>query len=208
MGARRSAPPGLDYVPVPGNDPNVVFGVIRANLAGVPNSAMQAVCRRMFPVTRPKDPHAPWARPTCFHSEAVVPDWAPSDYWDPQALCRAYDQQAWDGLKDLVIHASFRFPETVSNPPSLTLQASYELVRSFARRRFVEDRNLPVVLAMHVPGRAGQDGLPPHVHVLVFCRELGPTGFGAFAARPLATDAGRAMIEDEWHAWRDEARGE
>ncbi|WP_225421512.1 MobA/MobL family protein [Sphingomonas parva] len=135
----------------------------------------------------------------------LLPSHASYDYLDPEALCRAYTQQAWDGMKDLVVITSFRFPETIAEPPSLSLQEAWELTRGFSYQRLVLDRNLAVVLAMHVPARAGKEG-PPHVHVMALARELGPCGFGAFLG-PLARDTGREIMESEWKAWRaDKAR--
>lgn len=201
MGARRPALEGLDYVPIPGSDPNLVFGVIRAVLAGVATTALMAVFRRLFPVGQPDDPEKPWPRPTCYRHDVLLPPWAPTDYLDPQTLCRAYGAQGWDGVKDLVVIASFRFPETVATPPTMTLATAYELVRAFAYQRLAVERNLATVIAMHVPGRAGQEGLPPHIHVMSLARVLGATGFGTFV-RPLASDAGRKVVEDEWAEWR------
>lgn len=201
MGARRPAPEGLDYVPVAGTDPNIVFGVIRATLGGSATTASMAVFRRLFPVAQPSDPEKPWPQPTCFKWDVLLPPWASADYLDPQTLCRAYAAQGWDGVKDLVVIASFRLPETVSEPPTMSLPTGYEIVRSLAYQKLALDRKLATILAMHVPGRAGSDGLPPHVHVMALARELGPAGFGSFV-RPLATDAGRNIIESEWAAWR------
>lgn len=178
-----------------------MFGVIRATLAGNATTAHAAVFRRLFPVAAPADPDKAWPKPTCFMHDVLLPRWANADYLDAQTLCRAYGAQGWEGVKDLVIIASFRMPETVSEPPTMTLATAYELVRSFAYRRLALDRKLATVIAMHVPGRAGSEGLPPHVHVMALARELGPAGFGSFV-RPLATDAGRKIIEAEWTAWR------
>ena len=153
-----------------------------------------------FPGRQPADPEKPWPEPTCFKWDVLLPPWASADYLDPQTLCRAYGAQGWDGVKDLVVIASFRMPETVSEPPTMSLPTAYGLVRSFAYQKLALERKLAVV-AMHVPGRAGSDGLPPHGHVMALARELGPAGFGSFV-RPLATDAGRKIIEAEWAAWR------
>jgi hypothetical protein len=207
MAAPRSAPEGLDYVPVPGSDPNLVFGVIRATLAGVPNTAMEAVMRRLFPVARPKDPHLPWPRPTCFKSDVLLPHWANSDYFDPQALCRAYDAQTWDGVRDLAIIMNFRFPEAQSvggGPPTMSLAEIYELVRSYAYLRLTLKRGLATVLAMHVPSRAGVADAAPHCHVICLSRVLSIEGFGPFIPS-LAKDAGREVIAAEFNDWRTKA---
>lgn len=200
MGARLPALPGLDYVPIPGTDPNFVFGVIRSTLSGVQNTASGAVFRRLFPVGKPEDLNKPWPRPTCYRYDVLLPDWAAADYIDPQALCRAYDQQAWDGVKDLVIIMNFRFPATVSSPPTMGLHEAYELVRGFAYERLVA-RGMATVLAMHVPARAGIVGLPPHVHVHCLPRELRIDGFGAFFPE-LTRDSGREIVEREFEEWR------
>lgn len=200
MGARLPVPPGLDYVPIPGSDANLVFGVVRASLAGNRTTAAEAVFRRLFPVAKPADVYEPWPKPTCFRPDVLLPPWACTDYYDPQNLCRAYAAQGWDGVKDLVIILSFRFPETVTSPPTMSLQSAFELVRGFALEKLTMDRHLATVLAMHVPGRAAQDRLPPHMHVMSLARELGPVGFGPFS--DLAVDAGREVIEAEWAEWR------
>ena len=142
MSAQRSAPSGLDYVPIPGSDPNLVFGVIRATLAGVPNTAMSAVFRRLFPVAKPKDPQAPWPKATCFKSDVLLPNWTNVDYYDPQMLCRAYDAQTWEGVRDLAIIINFRFPETLSSDgsaPTMSLTGAYELARFFGPRSLGHD---------------------------------------------------------------------
>lgn len=210
MGAPRSAPPGLDFVPVPGSDPNLVFGVIRATLAGSPNTALGAVFRRLFPVAKPKDPQLPWPRPTCFRHDVLLPDWANADYVDPQVLCRAYDAQTWEGVKDLAIIINFRFPETLSvagAAPTMSLTGVYELVRGYSYQKLTRERGLATVVAMHVPSRAGiVDGFP-HCHVIGLCRSVvGPAGFGPF--RPeLCRDSSRAIIEAEWKSWRANWQG-
>ena len=201
MGTRRTAPDGLDYVPIAGTDPNFVFGVIRATLGGSTTTALDAVFRRLFPVAQPSDPEKPWPQPTCFKWDVLLPPWASADYLDPQTLCRAYGAQGWDGVKDLVVIASFRMPETVSEPPTMSVATAFELVRSYCYQKLATERKLATVVAMHLPGRAGSDGLPPHAHAMALARELGPAGFGSFV-RPLATDAGRKIIETEWAAWR------
>ena len=206
MGAPRAAPDGLDYVPIPGDDPNLIFGVIRATLAGADNTATEAIMKRLFPVARPADSTGSWPKPTCYRHDVTLPPWANSDYQDPQTLCRAYGAQAWAGIKDLMLILSFRFPETVSTPPMLSLHSAFERVRGYAHEKLSIERSIACVFAMHVPGRAGLDGLPPHVHVMGLARQLGPAGFGPFV-RPLTTDAGRAIIEREWQDWcSDESR--
>ena len=142
MGAQRSAPPGLDFVPIPGSDPNLVFGVIRATLGTSTNTALGAVFRQLFPVAKPKDPQAPWPKATCFKSDVLLPDWTNVDYYDPQVPCRAYDAQTWEGVRDLAIIMNLRFPETLSSDgsaPTMSLTGAYELARFFGPRSLGHD---------------------------------------------------------------------
>ena len=203
MGTRRPPPPGLDYVPVPGDDPNFVFGVIRATLAGVPNSAAQAVFRRLFPVARPTSLEGPWPRPTCYRHDVLLPPWTSPDWVDPQALCQAYDRQCWEGVKDLAIIMNFRFPEALrrgSEAPRISLTEAYELVRGYCREKIVLERGLATVLAMHLPFLAGIDWSPPHVHACCLARVAG-LGFEAFVPE-LTRDSSRKIFEREWLDYR------
>lgn len=201
MAERRAAPPGLDYVPVPGRNPDLIFGVIRTLLAGVSNTALQAVFRRYFPVGRPEDVYRPWPEPTCFKPEVLLPFGAPIEYRDAETLCRAYDKQSWPGLKDLVVITTLRFPETVADPPTLTVLDAYELARAFAYQRLCLDRRLAVVIAFHVPAHAGVEANVPHCHIMALARTCGPLGFGELLSYPLATDLGRKVMDDEFDAW-------
>jgi hypothetical protein len=105
-------------------------------------------------------------------------------------------------MKDLVIMMNFRFPESVSVPPEISLHSAFELVRSFAYQRLSRERDMATVIAMHVPSRAAQSGAP-HVHVMGLARRCGPNGFGEFIPR-LPTDSGREIIEREFAEWREE----
>jgi hypothetical protein len=203
MGTRRPPPPGLDYVPVAGDDPNFVFGVIRATLAGVPNSASNAVFRRLFPVARPESFEAPWPRPTCYRHDVLLPPWTSPDWVDPQALCQAYDRQCWVGVKDLAIIMNFRFPEALrrgSEAPRISLTEAYELVRGYCYEKIVLERGLATILAMHLPSLAGIDWSPPHVHACSLARVVG-LGFEAFVPE-LTKDSSRKIFEREWLDYR------
>jgi hypothetical protein len=205
MSKRHKAIEGMDYVPVPGSDPNIVFGVVRSTLGGKANTATGAILGRLYPIKLATCDDAPTLNPQCYRFDVTLPNWAPSDYVNPLVAARDYDDLAWDGMKDLVIMINFRFPQAIRTPPEISLPAAWELVRGFAYQRLTCDRDLVVVLAMHVPTLAGRPGAP-HIHTMAFARRCGPTGFGEFV-RPLATDAGREIIETEFAEWRAERLG-
>lgn len=200
MGKKHAPPPGLDYAPVSGDDENLSFGVPQADCDGKgPLSLEQFVGKRLFPVQKPKDYSRPWERVTCFKSDVLLPAGASDELWDVQRLCRAYDQQCFEGIRDLAVIVTLRFPEVEAIPQIMRLTEAWEVARGFAMERLVKDRGLAVVAILHVPARAARPG-HPHVHLIAPARQLLPSGFGKFA-RPLATDEGRTLMDAEWQAW-------
>jgi len=69
-----------------------------------------------------------------------------------------------------------------------------ELHRAFARTEFVKKRNLPVVLAMHVPQLSFRFNAP-HTHLIIFGRRLLGSHFADFAADLFADDANIGCAE-------------
>jgi hypothetical protein len=202
---KHAAPPGLDYAPITGALEDVSFGVIQATPSDErTNTAEGAIFRRLYPILKPDDPAQPWSQPTCFRRDVLLPAGASDEWYDPQRLAREYDEQGFS-LKDLVVVVTLRFPEVEVLPQALKLHQAWEMARAFTLERLVRVHNLAAVCVMHVPARAARPGAP-HVHVLMPAREVLSTGFGKFA-RPLATDAGREVVDDEWAAWREAARG-
>lgn len=202
--AKKTAVPGLDYLPVSGGDENLSFGVIQAGSGAKPSaSAEAALFRRLYPVLKPQDMSAPWPDPSCFRHDVLLPRGASDGLWDARKLARAYDEQGFS-LVDLAVLVTLRFPEVEMVPQRMTLCEAWQEVRAFAFDRIVRTHNLAAVCIMHVPARAARPGAP-HVHIFVPARELLPSGFGKFA-RPLATDQGRALMDQEWAAWREAHR--
>lgn len=199
MAKKLKAPPGLDYQPVTGEIENVSFGVSQAG-GDMALTAEQFIGKRVFPVMRPKDLTLPWPKSTCFKLDARIPRGASDELWDPQRLAQAYDRQCFGTIRDLVVIVTLRFPEV--DEGRMRLHEAWRLGWGFAEK-LVDDHNVAVVAAMHVPAHAAKPGLP-HIHLMIPARQLLPSGFGKFA-RPLATDDGRALVEKAWVAWRETA---
>lgn len=198
---KHAAPPGLDYSPVTGRLEDLSFGVIQAEPGARPTrTAEGAIFRRLYPICKPDDPAMPWAKPTCFRHDVLLPPGASDEWCDPQRLARAYDEQGFS-LVDLVVAVTLRFPDVEALPQRTKLHEAWEMARAFTLGRLVRVHNVAAVCVMHVPARAARPGAP-HVHILLPAREVMPTGFGKFA-RPLATDEGRALLDAEWAAWRE-----
>jgi len=191
---KRPAPDGLDFVPVDGgSDPNLVFGVVRRRIGkGAIQTAPASVLRRLSP-GRKADVAAPW-EPTCYRWDVLLPPMAHDDCLDPKRLCEKYEEQACEGLKDLLVMMTIRFPDADR------LHAIWEDVRSFARERLCRERNLAVIAAFHLPVQIGSTN-PPHVHLMTLARELKSYGFTDFV-RPFAADPGKAIFAAEWAEWR------
>jgi hypothetical protein len=200
MNRKVSAPPGLDYSPITGEVANFSYGIIQADAAAPERTVEQAVFRRLFPVMKPKDAAGPWPSPTCDKWDVLLPRGAADELRDAQQLCRTFDRQGFGGLRDLLIINTLRFPEVDEACPSMKLHEVWELTRAFAHKRLVGDRRLPVIPVLHVPARAAKPGLP-HAHLMILARQLLPSGLGGFV-RVLLTEEGRAVIEQEWLAWR------
>lgn len=65
----------------------------------------------------------------------------------------------------------------VALPAELSPAERVDLVRGFCQREFV-DRGMVADIALHAPGRAGDDR-NHHAHILLTTREIGPEGFEA-----------------------------
>src|SRR3546814_19978525 len=82
---------------------------------------------------------------------------AHDDCLDPKRLCEQYEEQAFEGQKDLLVMMTIRFPDADR------IHAIWEDVRAFARERLCRERNLAVIAAFHLPVQIGSTN-PPHIH--------------------------------------------
>src|SRR3546814_18068769 len=86
---------------------------------------------------------------------------AHDDCLDPKRLCEQYEAQACEGLKDLLVMMTIRFPDADR------IHAIWEDVRAFARERLCRERNLAVIAAFHLPVQFGST-IPTPVPLLAF----------------------------------------
>jgi hypothetical protein len=184
--ADKLPPPGLDYVPAEPVDGNSYGAAARSYGASI-NTAHSVVMRRLFPVDRPTGTGGPWV-PTCYRHEVLLPVKAPDACSAPDHLCDLFESQARERLYSLAVIMTLRFEHT-----GLAHEA-WELHRAFARSEFVRKRNLPVVLAMHIPQLSFRFNAP-HTHLVIFGRRLLGSHFADFAADLFADDASIACAD-------------
>lgn len=174
-----SAPKALDYRPAAPINGNSYGTATREHGEGI-NTAHSIVMRRLFPIDRPKVLTGPWI-PTCYRSETLLPSHAPDACQKAHVLCDLFEQSP-DRIVDLAVIVTLRFAS------SALRHEAWELHRAFAREYFVLERNLPVLMAMHVPQLSFRRN-PPHTHLVVLSRRLLGSDFADFADDLFAMDA-------------------
>lgn len=109
MRPKRPAPKGLDYVPVEDGPERLTFGVVRPQVGTGPlQTTGQSILRRLSPGT-PASASEPW-RPTCYRWDVLLPQHATDNCINPKVPCDLYEEQAFKGLKDLIVMATLRPP--------------------------------------------------------------------------------------------------
>jgi len=103
------------------------------------------------------------------HTEILAPDHAPDWVRDRSELWNRVEEA--ETRKNSQVAREVR----VALPAELTHAQRVELVRDFARAQFV-DRGMIADIALHAPGRDGDDR-NHHAHILLTTREIGPEGF-------------------------------
>ena len=103
------------------------------------------------------------------HTEILAPDHAPDWVHDRSELWNRVEES--ETRKNSQVAREVR----VALPAELTHDARVALVRDFAQAQFV-DRGMVADIALHAPGRAGDDR-NHHAHILLTTREIGPDGF-------------------------------
>jgi hypothetical protein len=180
----------MDYVAIPGSNPDLSFGVVRRELKGRVFNTIEAVLRRLRPLGATPHPEEDWL-PTCYRADVLLPPGAEDRLSTPKALCEAYEAQAFPGIKDLLIVVTLRFPGAEQ-----PLHEIWEEVRAFALD-LARSKGVAAIVAMHVPALAGKPGRPVHGHIMLPARKLERYGFGEFLPS-LACDGGREIVEKAW----------
>ena len=103
------------------------------------------------------------------HTEIIAPDHAPDWVRDRSELWNRVEES--ETRKNSQVAREVR----VALPAELTHEARVELVREFVREQFV-DRGMVADIALHAPGRAG-DERNHHAHILLTTREIDADGF-------------------------------
>jgi hypothetical protein len=202
---KHNAPPGLDYDPISGDDPNVSYGTVESGTAeGTPRRSLEDVIfPRLFPTDKP-DRTLPWTLPTAERWDVLLPKAAPDELRDPQQLSRAYHRVRGEKIQHLATIVSIRFPEADAAPPLLRLHDAWELSRGFGLQ-LTRLLDVAVVACMHVPGRSWGIGVP-HVHLICPSRSIRPsTGFSTFVMELINPAEGRPLIDTTWKEWREAA---
>jgi hypothetical protein len=196
MATKKHAPlPTGDYAPITGARSEISFGVVRNPAPdGKPMTAIQAVFKRLYPVTKPLDPTAPWVRPSCERYDVLLPRGAPDHLMDVQTLCRSYDEASFGTIRDILSNVTVRFPESECLKSPLRLSEIWEIGRSYFLD-LARTHQTPIVICLHVPGRAARVG-PPHLHGLAMGRTCVPSSWSTFSR--LAADEARNIIDESW----------
>jgi hypothetical protein len=148
--------------------------------------------RKRFPVP----PDAGGHEPTAAWTDYLPPPFAPAEYLSLEHTVRRYEEL----MPEAETHAYVQF--TVEFPRPFNLAHPFEMVRSWAKRDYVEARHLPVFLAGHAPVLAGSSNCV-HVHAVILPRRLTQLGFGEFD-RSVPNDKGRRAAFEAWLAFKTE----
>jgi hypothetical protein len=185
---------GLDYTPQKGEGRHLSYGIAPRQKCGRTQTTHLIVARRLeiFAGTDLPPLEGP---PTCRRHDILLPDYAPDHCATYRGLCDHFEAQVLPNQVDLAGILTLRFPHRESR------HRNWEETRAFMRARIVDARQLPVILAMHVPSIAGRASLP-HIHAVLFTRALPGPDFSAFDP-DLTGDGARALLLREWDAWRN-----
>ncbi|GLR48100.1 hypothetical protein [Sphingomonas astaxanthinifaciens] len=165
---------------------DVAGGVIPGEFNGTINRSDEVVGRR---ITLHE------GNSTCQRQELMIPPHATDMLRDVSSILRRYESQRLPEMRDLMILFTVRFR------PGGTFHAQFEAARSFAWAKLCVERRLPVVLVQHQPGLSGYSEGKPHIHMLIFARELHDSNFLGFT--PLLKGSPKVTLAAEWAAWPD-----
>lgn len=171
---------------VPAIVPDVAFAVLRRECSGHRNDARVYASNKLHPINRPATLND--YRPEVRH-EVLLPDDAEDRLADAKLLFEDYEAKQVPAQKDLVTHVKI-------STRVRRLHHLYEDGRQFARQEIVRKESMAVLMIMHVPQLS-----PPHLHLLIPCRRLTPTGWSDFV-QELACDGGCKRVSEAWEAFK------
>ncbi|MEN3973381.1 hypothetical protein WJS89_11950 [Sphingomicrobium sp. XHP0235] len=122
--------------------------------------------------------------------EVLLPDDAPDLLIDPDLLVSTFEASYPKGETLAFAQVTMQFADAPN------LHSSFEKARAWCRQEFCDERQLPVLLVLHVPFRLGSAN-PPHVHAMVLSRQLTRLGWGK-VDRLLASDPHRPECATSW----------
>ncbi|WP_338501453.1 hypothetical protein V6R86_01600 [Sphingomonas kaistensis] len=163
---------------------DVAGGVIEGEFNGKLNRTHEVIERRVM---------LHGGLSSCVRHEPMIPPSATGMLLDVRALTERYESQRLPGQRDLMILFTVRFSRAD------TFHAQFETARSFAWTKLCVERRLAVVLVQHQPGLSGYVEGKPHVHMLIFSRELHDSNFLGFT--DLLKGPPKAILAAEWAAW-------
>lgn len=191
LGSKKPKP-GLDYTPQRGGRKDVSYGVVQRSKAGKTHTAHKVVARRLENFEASNSP--PLAgNPTCARHDILLPRHAPDHCSSYLGLCNHFEAQALPHQRDLIGILTLRF----EHPD--TRHVIWELSREFLLEQVVRKRQLPVILALHIPSISSRP-TPPHVHAMIFMRRLLGPDFADFD-RELAGENAKQILAAEWEEW-------
>jgi len=132
---------------------------------------------------------------TAAKTELILPAFAPAEYISLDFFLRRYEEMQPAHEVNAYLQVNFAFPNAIN------LHHPAEMVRTFAKGYFVDEREMAVFLAAHAPWVAGSSNTG-HLHLLVFPRRL-RFAFGEFDHR-LASDQGNRDVHEAWSAFQKE----
>ena len=180
------------YLLTPVSEDGLVFGVLRRTYADRTNTASEFGRRKLQPVAPDGDDAAANWAVTAERVDVVLPAHAPDASADPHALLEAVDASAVAHQQALLAYATIPLGDVAR------LHIGWERCRAMARA-IADTRQLATIIVLHAPGRVGSAN-PPHAHLLVAPRRIGPLGMdqGAYESSLSATADRRCSTRCGW----------
>lgn len=171
-------------------EPDFAFGVLRRTFNERTNDTVTFTRQKLHPIASAAAGARAWL-PTAYRHDVLLPHDASDCLGSARILTETFEEQSRPDQRDLALVIKITLAD------DRPLHQGWESVRSYAHQALVRDRQLAVVLAMHVPRLSGmRSANPAHIHVIALSRELRDGVFGEFST--LTHDAGQVPLASEW----------